>query len=73
MKQPGAVVTVAEYGSAYRLDEKGYLLYAGINTDGTVDESGWSHVELSAIEDELDVEKLKRTLELELGTFKIMA
>lgn len=47
--------------------------YAGIKTDGMVDESNWSHVELSAIEEELDVEKLRSTLEEKLGTFKIMA
>ena len=72
MAQANGVVKVDEYGSAYKLDKNGYLLYAGIKTDGTIDETEWNQVELSAIEGELDVEKFKRTLENELGPFKLI-
>lgn len=66
------IVKLSKYGSAYKLDGAGYLLYAAINTNGTIDDN-WNLVEQSAIEGELDVKKFRLTLMKKLGPFKISA
>lgn len=66
------VVRFSKYGSAYKLDPSGYLLYAALNTDGSVDDN-WNRVELSAIEGELDVKKFRASIRKKLGKFKIAA
>lgn len=66
------IARLSKYGSAYRVDQSGFLLFAAIKTDGAVDEN-WNRVELSAIEGELDVKQFRGTLTKKLGRFKITA